>query len=64
MDAEERPENGSFSPRPRSHRWIALGLLAVIAGLAWETMGPGRLRTVVLVLLAFFGVRIAMTSSR
>jgi hypothetical protein len=40
--------------------WIALGFLVVFCGLAVKTIDPGKIRTVVLVLLAFFAVRIVL----
>ncbi len=43
--------------------WIALAMLALVAGLTLETIDPGKFRTVVLVLLAFFAVRIVLTAS-
>ena len=43
--------------------WIALAMLALVAGLTFETIDPGKFRTVVLVLLAFFAVRIVLTAS-
>jgi hypothetical protein len=43
--------------------WIALLGLALVAGLTVETIDPGKIRTVVLVLLAFFAVRIVLTAS-
>jgi hypothetical protein len=48
----------------RSRRkWIALAVLASLAGLAWSTMEPGRIRLVVLVLIASFALRIVLTPS-
>ncbi len=44
-------------------KWTALALLAVLAGLAWETMAPGRVRLVVLVVIASFALRIVLTAS-
>ena len=40
--------------------WMALALLVVLSGLVAKTIDPGKIRTVVLVLLAFFGVRIVL----
>jgi len=42
---------------------MALGLLAVLAGLAWQTLEPGKVRLVVLVLLGSFALRIVLTAS-
>jgi hypothetical protein len=44
-------------------KWIALAVLAGIAGLAWETIDPGKIRSVVLLLMLAFAVRIALTAS-
>jgi hypothetical protein len=44
-------------------KWIALALLAALAGLAWQTMEPGRIRLVVLVLIGGFALRIALTAA-
>jgi hypothetical protein len=41
--------------------WMALGLLVVLCGLAVKTIDPGKIRTVVLLLLAFFALRIVFT---
>jgi hypothetical protein len=49
---------------PRARRkWIALTMLAGLAGLVWQTMDPGKIRIVVLVLIAGFALRIALTPS-
>jgi hypothetical protein len=40
---------------------IALVGLAFVAGLAWSTLEPGKIRLVVLVVLAGFAIRIALT---
>ena len=42
-------------------RGVALLLLAAVAGLAWETMDPGRVRWLVLVLLGGFAVRVLLS---
>jgi hypothetical protein len=39
---------------------IALGLMGLIAVSAWATMEPGKYRTLTLILLAFFAVRILL----
>jgi hypothetical protein len=49
-------------PRSARRKWIALGLLVVLAGLAVKTIDPGKLRSVVLLLLGFFALRIALTA--
>jgi hypothetical protein len=40
--------------------WVGLGLLGLFCGLAVKTMDPGRIRSVVLLLLGFFAVRIVL----
>ena len=48
---------------PRARRkWIALALLVALAGLAWQTMEPGKIRLVVFVLIGSFALRIALTA--
>jgi hypothetical protein len=49
-------------PRSPGRKWIALGMLLVLAGLAVKTIDPGRVRSVVLLLLGFFALRIALTA--
>ena len=46
-----------------ARKWIALAILAGLACLAWGTIEPGRVRSVVLVLLAAFALRIVLTAS-
>jgi len=45
-------------------KWIALAGLAILAGLAWSTLGAGKIRLVVLILLGSFALRIALTHGR
>ena len=62
----EEPESsgaGTYVERSPARKWIALGLLAALAGLAWKTIDPGKLRTVVLVLLLVFGLRVVLAAS-
>jgi hypothetical protein len=49
--------------RSPARKWIALALLAVLAGLAWKTIEAGKIRTAVLVILGAFGLRIILTAS-
>jgi hypothetical protein len=49
-------------PRSPGRKWIALGLLAALAGLALKTIDPGKVRSVVLLLLVFFALRIVLTA--
>ena len=43
---------------------VALALLAVLAGIAWRFMDAGNVRTVVLILLGGFALRVLLTSAR
>jgi hypothetical protein len=42
-------------------KYAALAGLAAIAALAWFTLDPGRIRLVVMILLAGFALRIGLT---
>ena len=50
-------------PRSPGRKWIALGMLLVLAGLAVKTIDPGRVRSVVLLLLGFFALRIVLAAA-
>jgi hypothetical protein len=50
-------------PASPARKWIALAALAALGGLAWETIEPGKVRSVVLVLLLAFALRIVLTAS-
>ena len=50
-------------PRSPGRKWIALGLLVALAGLAVKTIDPGKVRLVVLLLLGFFALRIVLTAA-
>jgi hypothetical protein len=41
---------------------IALLVLAALAGLAWSTIDPGRIRMLVFILLGGFALRILLTA--
>ncbi len=41
---------------------IGIAILAVIAGVAWFTMEAGQMRTLVMVVLAGFAVRLLLSS--
>jgi hypothetical protein len=43
---------------------VALVVLAVLALLAWETIEPGRFRSVTLLLLGFFALRVTLGYAR
>jgi hypothetical protein len=59
-----QPESGERSKlEGPARKWIALAVLAALAGLAWGTIDPGRVRLVVLLLLAVFALRIVLTRS-
>ena len=59
----EPPGNELGEERRPARKWIALALLAALAGLAWKTIDPGKIRTAVVVVLAAFGLRIMLTAS-
>ena len=59
----EAPESGRGEGRRQVRKWIALALLAGLAGLAWKTLDAGKIRTIVVVILAAFGLRIMLTGS-
>ncbi len=47
-----------------SRKYIALAALALLVGLAWFTLGPGKIRDVVCLILGFFAFRILLTQER
>jgi Flp pilus assembly protein TadB len=49
---------------PRVKLAIALGVLAVLAGLAWQTMEPGKWRNFVWLVLGFFAFRVFIGALR
>jgi hypothetical protein len=59
----KKPVSVETGPRSPARKWIALALLVGFAGLAVKTIDPGRVRTVVLLLLGFFALRIVLTAS-
>jgi hypothetical protein len=50
-----------LGPRSPGRMWMALAMLLVLCGLAVKTIDPGKVRTVVLLLLGFFALRIVLT---
>ncbi len=67
MKRAEVPEidgeaGGSGSHRPLSRTAIGVGILLVIAGLAWTTMEAGNMRTLVMVVLGGFAIRLLLLS--
>ena len=50
-----------LAPGSPGRKWISLGLLVVLCGLAVKTIDPGRVRSAVLLLLGFFALRIVLT---
>jgi hypothetical protein len=50
-----------LGPGSPGRMWISLGLLVVLFGLAVKTIDPGKVRSAVLLLLAFFALRIVLT---
>ena len=49
-----------WSPAGSGRMWIALGAFAVLAVLVWQTMEPGKFRSLTWILLAFFAVRVVL----
>ncbi len=49
---------------PKLKLAIALGVLALLAVLAWQTMEPGRWRNFVWLVLAFFAFRVFIGALR
>ena len=49
-----------LEPRSPGRMWLSLALLVVVSGLAFQTIDPGKVRTVVLLLLGFFALRIVL----
>jgi hypothetical protein len=52
-----------IGPRSAGRKWIALGLLVILAALAVKTIDPGKVRSVVLLLLGFFALRIVLMAA-
>jgi hypothetical protein len=52
-----------MEPGSPGRKWIALAVLALLALFAVKTIDPGKVRSVVLVLLGFFALRIVLTAS-
>jgi hypothetical protein len=49
-----------MGPASRGRFVISLGVLAILAVLAWFTMEPGKPRALTLVLLGFFTFRVVL----
>jgi hypothetical protein len=49
-----------LSPASSGRMKIALAVIAVLAIAAWQTMEPGKFRSLTWVLLAFFAFRIVL----
>jgi hypothetical protein len=49
-----------LSPAGRGRMVIALGVLAVLGLLSWQTMESGKFRSLTWVLLAFFAFRVLL----
>ncbi|MBS1800791.1 MAG: hypothetical protein JSS95_13315 [Acidobacteria bacterium] len=49
-----------FSPAGSGRMAVALGVLGVLAVLAWQTMEPGKYRSLTWLLLGFFAFRVAL----
>jgi len=51
----------NLEPRSPGRMWLSLALLVVLCGLAVRTIDAGNMRSLVLVLLGFFALRIVLT---
>jgi hypothetical protein len=51
----------TLEPGSRGRTWVSLVLLGVLSLLAVKTIDPGKVRSLVLVLLGFFALRIVLT---
>ena len=49
-----------LSPAGSGRMMIALAVLSVLALLAWQTMEPGKFRSLTWVLLGFFAFRVVL----
>jgi len=53
-----------LSPAGSGRLIIAIAVLAVLGMLAWQTMEPGKFRSLTWVLLGFFAFRVVLTRLR
>ena len=53
-----------LSPAGSGRMWIALTVLGALALAAWQTMEPGKFRSVCWMLLGFFAFRVVLTRLR
>ncbi len=53
-----------LSPAGSGRMWIALGVMGLLAAAAWQTMEPGKFRTLCWILLGFFAFRVLLTRLR
>jgi hypothetical protein len=53
-----------FGPAGSGRMAVALAVLGILAILAWQTMEPGRFRSLTWVLLGFFAFRITLGRMR
>jgi hypothetical protein len=49
-----------LSPAGSGRMWIALAAFAVLGLLTWQTMEPGKFRSLTWVLLGFFAFRVVL----
>ncbi len=50
-----------LSPAGSGRMWIALAVLGSLAVAAWQTMEPGKFRSLCWILLGFFAFRVMLT---
>jgi hypothetical protein len=53
-----------FTPASSGRMMVSLIVLAVLALLAWQTMEPGKFRSLTWVLLGFFAFRVMLGRAR
>jgi len=49
-----------LSPAGSGRMWIALAVLGLLAVAAWQTIEPGKMRSVCWMLLGFFAFRVVL----
>jgi hypothetical protein len=59
----DETKGSNFAQGAPGRKWVALAMLVVLAGLAVKTIDPGKVRSVVLLLLGVFALRIVLAAS-
>jgi len=60
LQLEVRGAFVDFSPAGSGRMAVALAVLGVLAILTWQTMEPGRFRSLTWILLGFFAFRVTL----